>query len=63
MSYPRYGFMMYDTSNKEKGWSLQSHHFIIEYQENDIVRGTFIRDIWFNYKLEEDAEIYFMIIL
>ena len=63
MSYPRYGLMMYDTLDKEKKWSLQMHHFIIEYSKNNVIRGTFLRDLWFNYKLEKDTEIYFMIIL
>ena len=63
MSYPRYGLMMYDTSSKENKWSLQIYHFIIEYNKNNVVRGSFLRDLWFNYKLEKDAEIYFMIIL
>ena len=62
MSFPRYALMYYDTSNINNTWSLLNRYFILEENENDIVRGTFLSDLWFNYKIQEDSDIYFMIL-
>ena len=62
MSFPRYALMYYDTSNINNTWTLLNRYFILEENENDIVRGTFLSDLWFNYKIQEDSDIYFMIL-
>ena len=62
MSFPRYALMYYDTSNINNTWTLLNRYFILEKNENDIVRGTFLSDLWFNYKIQEDSDIYFMIL-
>jgi len=62
MSFPRYCLLLYDAS-KKKSWHMLNHHFIIEKNNNNIVRGTFLKDIWFNYEVPEKDELYFMITL
>jgi len=63
MSFPRYGLLLYDASKKNKCWNMLNHHFIIEEKINDRIRGTFLRDIWFNYEIPKKDELYFMITL
>ena len=63
MSFPRYVLMYYDTSNINNSWELLNRHFVLEENKNNIVRGTFLSDLWFNYKIQKDSDIYFMILL
>ena len=62
MSFPRYVLMYYDTSNINNTWELLNRHFVLEENKNNIVRGTFLSDLWFNYKIQKDSDIYFMIL-
>ena len=62
MSFPRYVLMYYDTSDINNTWVLLNRHFILEENTNNIVRGTFLSDLWFNYKIQKDSDIYFMIL-
>ena len=63
MSFPRYALMYYDTSDINNSWVLLRHHFILEENENNVIRGVFLTDLWFNYKIQKDSDIYFMVLL
>ena len=52
--------------NQENNWNVINRQFILE-KNDDIVRGVFLQDLWFNYKLkniysDNDKSIKFMII-
>ena len=52
--------------NQENNWHVINRQFILE-KNDDIVRGVFLQDLWFNYKLkniysDNDKSIKFMII-
>ena len=63
MRYPAYALMYYDTSIRNSSWKLLYKHFILEENNDDCIKGIFLSDLWFNYKLHEKSDdIYFMIL-
>ena len=61
-SFPRYVLMYYDTSDINNTWVLLNRHFVLEENKNGNVRGVFLSDLWFNYKIQKDLDIYFIIL-
>ena len=60
----RYILALYDNKH-EKKWFITPKRFIIEENTDNVVRGIFLRDIWFNYDIgngEFKNDIHFMLI-
>ena len=56
----KYNLAMYD-SVKDNEWFMIKNSFIIE--NTQLMSGTFLRDLWFCYKVEQNqADIHFMIL-
>ena len=60
--FPEYMLAYFDTNHKKKEWYIIKYPFIIEYKDSNIIRGVFLRDIWFNYLINDKSNIHFMVI-
>lgn len=56
---------IFDTS-KDKSWKVLQKKFIIEKKTNNEIKGVFLQDLWFTYKLNKKDlydDIHFMLLI